>query len=199
MYDWRKMTDEDRGFVLQWRKHSERPWHSPPHRDIEEKHFYIISEACYEHKKIIGQSDTRMLEVQEELIKIVGNSKSDLYAWCILPNHYHLLAETEHVSGLRKELGTMHGRTARQWNIQDNAVGRKVWFNCVERTIRNERHFWASVNYIHHNPVKHNYAEKWTDWKYSSAEQYLNDVGKQKALEIWKEYPILEYGDKWDI
>jgi hypothetical protein len=26
----------------------------------------------------------------------------------------------------------------------------------------------------------------------------MSDVGREKAQEIWKAYPILEYGDGWD-
>ncbi len=65
---------------------------------------------------------------------------------------------------LRAQLGRMHGRTSRQWNLEDDSVGRKVWFNCIERFIRNERHYWATINYIHHNPVKHGFVEKWDLW-----------------------------------
>lgn len=140
-----------------------------------------------------------MLQIKKELIKICEVNHVNLYAWCVLPNHYHVLVETENISGVLKELGKMHGRTSRQWNIEDNLIGRKIWFSCAERTIRNERHFWASVNYIHNNPVKHGYAEKWMDWKYSSAEGFLREIGIEKALEIWQNYPVLNYGDKWDF
>jgi putative transposase len=198
MYKWRKMTAQEQALALQSRKQSRRPWHCPPHGDSETKKRYIISAACYEHKPILGQKEERMLEIEQQLITLCHKLESQLFAWCILPNHYHILVETETVSILLKELGKMHGRTSRKWNLQDKTVGRKVWFNCAERAIKSDRHYWASVNYIHHNPVKHGYAEKWTDWKYSSADQYLNDIGKEKALEIWKNYPILDYGKKWD-
>ena len=198
MYNWRKMTKQEQTITLQSRKQCKYPWHCPPHIDCDAKKWYIISAACYEHKHIIGQKDDRMLEIEQELINICNKHESNLCVWCILPNHYHILVETEAVSGLLKELGKMHGRTSRKWNLEDDSVGRKVWFNCAERTIKGDRHYWASVNYIHHNPVKHGYAEKWTDWKYSSADKYLNDIGRDKALEIWGKYPVLDYGEKWD-
>jgi putative transposase len=36
------------------------------------------------------------------------------------------------------------------------------------------------------------------DWPYSSAREYLEKVGTAKAAEVWKEYPILDYGKDWD-
>ena len=34
----------------------------------------------------------------------------------------------------------------------------------VERAMRSDRHFWATLNYAHHNPVHHGYVARWTDW-----------------------------------
>jgi len=76
--------------------------------------------------------------------------------------------------------------------------GRCVWRRCSDRGIRSERHFWATMNYVHHNPVKHGYARRWQDWPYSSAGAFLGAVGRKRAEEIWKEYPLLEYGKGWD-
>jgi putative transposase len=68
----------------------------------------------------------------------------------------------------------------------------------VERGLRSDRHHWATVNYIHHNPVRHKYAARWQDWAFSSAEEFLKEVGRARAVEIWKEYPVLAYGKGWD-
>jgi len=65
--------------------------------------------------------------------------------------------------------------------------------------MKSERHFWTSMNYIHHNPVKHGYVKKWTDWPYSSAAKFLETVGYDEALRIWYEYPLLDYGKNWDL
>ena len=59
-------------------------------------------------------------------------------------------------------------------------------------------HFWATVNYIHHNPVKHGYVEKWDEWPYSSAVDYLREIGREEATAVWKSYPLLDYGKGWD-
>ena len=79
-----------------------------------------------------------------------------------------------------------------------NGVG-KVWFRCVERAMKSERHFFATLNYVHNNPVKHGYVERWQDWPYSSARDYLTSVGFDEAARIWHEYPVLDYGKDWDV
>ena len=139
-----------------------------------------------------------MSECEREVLDTCRKFGSETYAWCILPNHYHVLVRTSDVEALRHALGQFHGRSSFTWNGEDQMRGRKVWHNCFERPIRSERHFWATVNYLHHNPVHHGYVEKWQDWLWSSAKQFLEQVGRDRAAEIWREYPILDYGKKWD-
>jgi putative transposase len=92
----------------------------------------------------------------------------------------------------------MHGRTSFSWNGEDGQRGRQVWFNCAETAMKSERHFWATLNYVHHNPVHHGYVEYWQDWPFSSAAACLAQMGKRGAAEIWCKYPVLDYGKGWD-
>jgi len=128
----------------------------------------------------------------------VRDASIEIYAWCILPNHYHVLLASRRIKSLTKELGQFHGRSSFAWNGEDGQRGRQVWFRCFDREIRSERHFWATVNYIHHNPVHHGHVEKWQDWIWSSAPTFVEEVGRERATEIWKKYPILDYGKGWD-
>ena len=63
--------------------------------------------------------------------------------------------ETPDVKALLRELGLLHGRTAHARNGEEQARGRKVFFRAVERAMRSDRHYWATLNYVHHNPVRH--------------------------------------------
>lgn len=53
-------------------------------------------------------------------------------------------------------------------------------------------------NYVHNNPVHHGYVRLWTEWPWSSAGEYLEQLGRAEAERVWKEYPILDYGKTWD-
>src|SRR5262249_21022291 len=79
------------------------------------------------------------------------------FAWCVLPNHYHALVDAPDIKLLLHELGLLHGRTSYAWNGEQKTRGRKGFFRAVERAIRSERHYWATLNYVHHNPVRHGY------------------------------------------
>ncbi|KPL11736.1 hypothetical protein AMJ85_03185 [candidate division BRC1 bacterium SM23_51] len=197
MYDWRKMTWEQREEALGHRRSKHFPWHSPPHQDRGEGAYHVTA-ACYEHQPIIGVSPKRMAECELRLLETIKSHVEGVLAWCVLPNHYHLLIETNGIAAVIASIGQFHGRHAYRWNREDDARGRRVWHNCTERKIRSERHFWATMNYVHHNPVHHRYVRQWQDWPFSSASVFLAHVGKEKAVRIWNDYPILEYGRGWD-
>jgi putative transposase len=198
MYDWRRMSPDERQRVVDMRRRDRMPWHRPPHCQYDTEHRYLLSAACYEHKPIVGQYPERMAECEEQLLEISRAHSTQVHAWSILPNHYHVLLETQRLPELLAEVGRFHGRSSRVWNKRDGSIGRKVWYSCIDRAMRSDRHFWVSMNYVHHNPVRHGYVERWQDWPFSSAAAFLEAVGRETAEEICREYPILDYGESWD-
>ncbi len=182
-----------------YRRTQRFPKHSPPHFDFEGERQYIITAACYEHRPIIGTTTNRLTDCESKLLEACAKFSLAIYAWCILPNHYHVLLKTGEIKLLLKEIGLFHGRSSYLWNGEDASRGRQVWHNCFERVMKSNRHFFASVNYVLNNPVYHGYCDRWQDWQWSNGKEYLEEMGQEKAIEIWKEYPILDYGKKWDV
>ena len=196
-YLWRKLTPKQRDELLAWRKHQGLPWHRPPHR-AGEKTRYHFTAACFEHRHHIGHSRERMESFCATLLGVFAQRDALIHAWCVLPNHYHALVETTVILEVLADLGRMHGRLSFDWNGEEQTRGRQVWCGAVERYMRNDRHFWATINYVQNNPVHHGYVARWQDWPYSSAAEYLAQMGHDEAERIWKEYPILGYGKGWD-
>lgn len=197
MYRWRTLTDEERAQVLLWRRQREHPLHSPHHLDSGQRH-YLITAACYEHRPHIGHSVERMTAFAGDWLDVLNQHSLRVVAWVILPNHYHALVASRDVLGLLAALGRLHGRTSFCWNGEEGTRGRKVWFNAAETVMKSPEHYHATLNYVHHNPVKHGYVRQWTDWPWSSAVEYLADTGTDEATRLWKTYPIDRYGIGWD-
>ena len=197
-YLWRQLAPKQREELLAWRKERGYPWHSPPHRPNFGRLRFLISAACFEHRHLIGTTPKRMEKFSRDLLALLERQASQTFAWCVLPNHYHALVDAPDIKALLHELGQFHGRTSYTWNGEDRARGRKVFFRAVERAMRSDRHFWATLNYVHHNPVRHGYVERWTEWPWSSASEYLTQTGAEEAKRIWFDFPIRDYGKDWD-
>ena len=154
-YAYRKMTPQEREQMLAYRRYASFPLHEPPHFE-RESNLYLLSMTNFEHKHIMRE-ESRRIEYERKLLDMMaGIPGTELFAWCILPNHGHLLARVE-LKIFRQKLGRLHNGLSTQWNREDNTPGRTVWFQFTDRGIRNEGHFFASLNYCHYNPVKHGY------------------------------------------
>jgi REP-associated tyrosine transposase len=197
MYRWRRMTPEQRREALALRQRHRHPWHGLPHYESDGQ-FYLLTAACYEHRPIIGTTAGRLAAFEADLLETIAAHSPRIWAWVVVPNHYHVLAYVPDLKALLAGLGQLHGRTSHRWNGEDNARGRHVWHRAAETAMKSGGHFWATVNYVLHNPVRHGYVQRWQDWPYSSASEYLEAVGREVAERRWREYPLLGYGDGWD-
>jgi putative transposase len=198
MYARKRMSEMEIEGLLAYRQRNGLPWHYPPRYDQGARH-YMITAACYSHVPVLAIKQARMFELERCLAELVlEGSGSLMRAWVVLPNDYHILVFAPSILVLLEALGKMHGRLSRQWNLEDATVGRKVWHGAVETLVKSDRHHHAVLNYIHHNPVKHGYVERWQDWPLSSAHDYLKSVGLEEATRRWKEYPIDDFGQGWD-
>lgn len=192
------MTGEQRAEAIAERLRYGKPIHSIPHFQSDCSTYFLISAACFSHLPIIGHSTERMRIFERDLVHLLRDNSQQVFAWNVLPNHYHALVDTYDILVLLKRIGQLHGRNSFFWNGEDQQRSRQVWCNAAETVMKSERHFYASLNYVLHNAAYHGYVHKWTDWPYCNASEYLESVGRERAMSIWKTYPLYDYGKEWD-
>ena len=196
MYEYRRMTSEQRSEVKAERQRQGVPRHGPAHRENLDN-LYLISAACFNHAPLL-HSPQRRDEFEDKLLtRLEALEKCEIFAWCVLPNHYHVLTRVP-----LPQFGIMsrklHVGTATQWNREEDTPGRQVWFRYVERSIRSDRHFFGSINYLHANPVRHGYVRHAQNWKWSSVHLYQEMMGVEALRQMWRDYPVRDYGKGWD-
>ena len=196
-YRWRTLTDEEREEVLEQRSLRCHPTHSPHHIDSGNRSYHLTA-ACFEHRAHLGHSPERMNAFMVDWLDVLQGRSEKVVAWVLLPNHYHALVHTDRVLELLAALGRLHGRTSHAWNGEESTRRRQVSCKAAETVMKSEAHYHATMNYIHHNPVKHGYTETWTEWPWSSACEWLERAGRDAAEQQWRKYPIKEYGAGWD-
>src|SRR3989338_8075791 len=92
-----------------------------------------------------------------------------LLAWCVMPNHVHVLVETRESYPLPKVVQGWKSFTARLINRHLGRTG-TVWMrDYFDSYIRDDHHLAAVIAYIHGNPLKAGLVSNEQDWQYSSA------------------------------
>ncbi len=196
MYEYDKLTEEQREALVQERKIRGYPLHQPPH-PVRERMYYLLTVACYEHQHHMI-AVARRQQVVDLLFEQVVLYGIVVHAWVVLTNHYHLLVYVPVFDALKVIFQRVHGRTAFGWNREENVTGRKVWYRYSDRAIRSERHYNTTLNYIHFNPVKHGLVDSPYDWAWSSVHWYEADRGRDWLRDLWRDYPVKDYGKGWD-
>ena len=110
--------------------------------------------------------------VQDSFLHFHGE-KYELHAWCIMPNHVHILVEP--FTDLATIIQGWKSFTAR-WILQQNQrlglgilEGNHLWMREYwDRFIRDAEHYYKTVEYIHENPVKAGLCQRAEDWLWSS-------------------------------
>ena len=194
MYEYRNLCEHEQMDLVRKRMKLDRPWHAPPHS--KGCGTYFITAACYEHADHLADS-ARRAAFCKDMHEAFASAGGKVFAWVVLPNHYHVLWEGD-LDLLGPCLAQLHNGTSTRWNREDNAPRRQVWFRFTDREIRSEGHFFASVSYVHGNPVKHGWVRRADLWKESSLSEWVQRCGIEHLREIWRLYPPRDYGRGWD-
>jgi putative transposase len=112
-------------------------------------------------------------EVYRDLLAAhCGKSSVEVWAYCFMPNHVHLILTPRDLSGLSRALGDTH----RRYTTFVNARGRwhgHLFQSRFASVAMDEGHFIAAVRYVSLNPVRARLVERAEDWPWSSVRAHL--------------------------
>ncbi|MEK6756174.1 MAG: transposase [Bacteroidota bacterium] len=99
----------------------------------------------------------------------------ELDAYCLMPNHYHLLIRLEHevdFSNLMRSFSTSYVKSFNSWH---NRTGHLFEGNFRARLIDEDRYLTHLCRYIHLNPVTAGFVQFPQDWQYSDYVEWISD------------------------
>ena len=115
-----------------------------------------------------------------------------IWAYCLMPNHVHLILVPSDVDGLRAALGEAHRRYTRHVNFREGWRG-YLWQGRFASFPMDEPHLLACARYVELNPVRAKLVRRARDWRWSSARAHLarRDDGLVKVK------PLLDLVPDW--
>jgi putative transposase len=109
----------------------------------------------------------------DELVAASRKAGSEIWAWCLMPNHVHLLIVPDNEDGLRQTVANAHRRYAARLNARNRWTGH-VWQGRYGSVIMDEAHLYNAWAYICLNPVRARLVTSAQDWPWSSARAHLS-------------------------
>jgi len=92
-------------------------------------------------------------------------------AWCLMPNHVHLILTPSDADGLRAALAEAHRRYSRRINVAHGWTG-YLWQGRFASYPMDAAHLMTAVRYVELNPVRAKLARRAEDWRWSSAKAH---------------------------
>lgn len=135
----------------------------------------------------------------ETYIDILGSIKARLdvaiWAYCLMPNHVHVIAVPGHRDGLAQLFGRAHRRYALEINTRCGWQGH-LWQERYRSFVMDEDHLLAAVRYVELNPVRAGLCRHPDQWPWSSynahagtADDSLVDAGEMLNRVVdWEKY-----------
>ena len=97
----------------------------------------------------------------------------DVWAYCLMPNHVHLIAVPQTEDGLRRAIGEAHRRYTRHVNLRQGWRGH-LWQERFASYPMDEPHLLAAARYVELNPVRARLVDTPEAYVWSSAAAHLS-------------------------
>ena len=116
----------------------------------------------------------------------------DIWAYCLMPNHTHLVVVPQEPDGLSRLFRYVHRHYTRRINFREKWKGH-LWQERFHSFVMDENYLLATVRYVELNPVRAALCIRPEEWEWSSARAHL----LRKDDGVVRVQPLLDRVDDW--
>jgi len=160
-----------------------------------------LNYACFRNQKFLS-SERSCRWLADSVTRALAKHNIDLWAYCFLPTHVHLLVfpkpDKPNIAAFLSSHKKSVTNKAIAWvtrnapgflvRMRDEQPNGDVSFRFWQRGGGYDRNLWSAeaiwnmIDYIHRNPVEEGLCEHPSDWKWSSAGTYKD--GREGPLKL---------------
>jgi putative transposase len=116
----------------------------------------------------------------------------EVWAYCLMPNHVHLILVPQDPDGLRRALGEAHRQYTRRVNLREQCIGH-LWQERFRSFPMEDAHVLDAARYVELNPLRARLVRRLERWRWSSARAHLDGCDDT----LVKVAPLLEQVPDW--
>jgi putative transposase len=184
--------------------------HNYFHKYESKEYYHLYNHACGDKNIFIDYFD--YVDFKEKYEKYFSKF-FDLMAYCLMPNHFHLLIRVKEEKYIKEEIAKDNDSKAKEkyltgihdlntiledqfrrlfsaysmkYNNKHKTTG-QLFLNRHKRILlRSDTKIKYMLCYIHHNPIHHKFRKNYGEWVYCSYQKYLkNDEAFKDHLQYF--------------
>ena len=128
--------------------------------------FHVTSRGVA--RTLIFRDELDYAEFAAQLSRVEETCGWAVHAYCLMPNHYHLIVEATQAD-LSRGMHRLNGHYARRFNERYDRTGHLFQNRYSSYVIDDERHFERALAYVQDNPVRAGLCEQLEDWPWTYA------------------------------
>jgi len=166
----------------------------PPEKHSQER-YEAYKKACARYEAALDKAhgprwlaELEIAEVVKKEIHALHPDQYHLLAYCLMPNHVHLLVDTQDIpdppprknavryTALTHALWLLKGRTGHSCQKLLGKEGRFWARESYDHVVRDEGEFVRVLAYIVNNPVKAGLVRDWREWLHTFVDELYKDL-----------------------
>ena len=135
--------------------------------------YHIIARGT--GKQLIFEDDGDRMAFLGLMTSLLKKSRVELYAWCLMGNHVHLILHGD-LPEVSRFMQRLLGTYAHIFNEKTGRVGHLFQERFKSQAIEDDEQLLTVLAYIHHNPVAAG-LDAYDTYRWSSYREYLEEPG----------------------
>ncbi len=157
-----------------------------PRVDISDEVYHVINRSNARWRIFKSEKDYQnVLDSLKETLELIPIS---IYAFCIMPNHWHFAVKPHKNGDLGRFFGKFTQKLTQRWHASHNTTGSGHLFQGRFKSflVEKDSYFLQLMKYIEANPLRAKMVKRAEDWEWSSLYLRMNiPDNAEKLLAAW--------------
>ncbi|TSA26334.1 hypothetical protein D4R71_03970 [bacterium] len=152
--------------------------------------FHIYNKSMYPLKLFYHDDDYKSFF--KYFAKIREKYPSTIFSYCLMPNHFHFLIRQDSEKPVYELFNHSLSSYVRHLNFKLQRKGPLFQSKLQHVRVKDEKHLFQLVMYIHNNPRKAGLVNNLMDWEYSNYKNFIerkvDDYTQDASIKLFKDY-----------